>query len=92
MEMTTKKCLPQTYKFSGMYNMFTAPNWAQVMAGLELFDKDFLRDRLLETHGDVKTEQHTLYEEYLAHIEKQSYIDHKVLLEQNKLVVKFDRK
>ena len=87
-----KKCLPQTYKFSGMYNMFTAPNWAQVMAGLELFDKDFLRDRLLETHGDVKTEQHTLYEEYLANIEKQSYIDHKILLEQNKLVVKFDRK
>jgi len=87
-----KKCLPQTYKFSGMYNMFTAPNWAQVMAGLELFDKDFLQDRLLETHGDVKTEQHTLYEEYLTNIEKQSYIDHKVLLEQNKLVVKFDRK
>lgn len=87
-----KKCLPQTYKFSGMYNMFTAPNWAQVMAGLELFDKDFLQSRLIETHGDVKTEQHTLYEEYLANIEKQSYIDHKVLLEQNKLVVKFEHK
>jgi tryptophan halogenase len=87
-----KKSLPQSYKFGGRYRMFSASNWAQVMAGLDLFDKDFLRDRFLETHGDVKTEHLKAYEDYLAYIEKQSYIDHKVLLEQNKLVVKFDRK
>jgi tryptophan halogenase len=87
-----KRCLPQMYKFGSMYTMFGAANWAQVMAGLELYDKEFLRHRLIETHGDIKTKQHTLYEEYLANVQKQSYIDHKVLLEQNKLVVKFDRK
>lgn len=86
-----KKSLPQMYKFGEMYTMFSAPNWAQVMAGLELYDKDFLRDRLIQTHGNVKDEQLKRYEEYLSDIQKQSYIDHKVLLEQNKIVVKLDR-
>jgi tryptophan halogenase len=88
-----KKTLPQMYKFGSPYNtMFSAPNWAQVMAGLELYDKEFLKDRLFETHGDIKNDQLKRYEEYLSDIQKQSYIDHKVLLEQNKIVVKFDRK
>ena len=87
-----KKSLPQMYKFGEMYTMFSAPNWAQVMAGLDLYDKDFLRDRLIQTHGNVKDAQLKIYEDYLSDMQKQSYIDHKVLLEQNKLVVKFDRK
>jgi tryptophan halogenase len=87
-----KKSLPQMYKFGSMYTMFSAPNWAQVMAGLELYDKDFLRERLSETHGDVKDAQLKIYEDYLLDVQKQSYIDHKILLEQNKIVVNFDRK
>jgi tryptophan halogenase len=89
-----KRSLPQYYKFGGIntYTMFNAPNWTQVMAGLELFDKDFLRDRLIETHGDIKDNQLKMYESYLSDVEKHSYIDHKILLEQNKLVVKLDRK
>lgn len=87
-----KKSLPQMYKFGSMYTMFSAANWAQVMAGLDLFDKEFIKARLLETHGECKDVQLKRYEEYLANVQQQSYIDHKVLLEQNKLVVKFDRK
>lgn len=86
-----KKTLPQRYNFGDMYTMFGAPNWAQVMAGLELYDRDFLRDRLIQTHGNVRDTQLKQYEDYLLEIQNQSYIDHKVLLEQNKLVVKFDR-
>jgi tryptophan halogenase len=87
-----KKSLPQMYKFGSMYTMFSAPNWAQVMAGLDLYDKQFLQDRLKETHGDIKDEQLKRYEEYLLEVQKHSYIDHKVLLSQNNIVVKFDRK
>lgn len=86
-----KKSLPQPYKFGSMYTMFSAPNWAQVMAGLDLYDKEYLKQRLLETHGDVRQEQLKQYEEYLVDVQKQSYIDHKILLSQNNIVVKFDR-
>lgn len=86
-----KKSLPQMYKFGSMYTMFSAPNWAQVMAGLDLYDKEFLKARLLETHGEVKDEYLKRYEEYLTNVQQQSYIDHKILLNQNNIVVKFDR-
>lgn len=86
-----KKSLPQMYKFGSMYTMFSAPNWAQVMAGLDLYDKEFLNARLLETHGEVKDEHLKRYEEYLTNVQQQSYIDHKILLNQNNIVVKFDR-
>jgi tryptophan halogenase len=86
-----KKSLPQPYKFGSMYTMFSAPNWAQVMAGLGLYDKEYLKQKLLETHGDVRQEQLKQYEEYLTDVQKQSYLDHKILLNQNNIVVKFDR-
>lgn len=87
-----KKCMPSQHYFTGKSNMFNAPNWAQVMAGLDLYDKEHMRKCLLETHGpNVIQEQLAKYEEYLTQVQKQSYIDHKVLLQQNNIVVKFER-
>ena len=88
-----KKCMPSQHYFSGKQNMFNAPNWAQVMAGLDLFDKEYMRNLLLESHGpDVIKDQLIKYEEYLIETQKPSYIEHKILLNQNNIVVKFDRK
>jgi hypothetical protein len=87
-----KKSLPQFYKFKGRYVMFNAPNWAQVMAGLDLYDKDFLKDRLFETHGDITEQSFKQYSDYLSRIEGDPYIEHKELLKQNNIVVKFERK
>ena len=85
--------MPSQHYFSGKQNMFNAPNWAQVMAGLDLFDKEYMRNLLLESHGpDVIKDQLIKYEEYLIETQKPSYIEHKILLNQNNIVVKFDRK
>jgi tryptophan halogenase len=86
-----KKTMPQFYHFTGSKNMFSAPNWAQVMNGLELFDVDYLRQRLAETHGDVKDKSLLEYEEYLKELQNDSYIDHGILLSQNNIVVNFNR-
>ena len=86
-----KKSLPQFYNFQGRYIMFSAPNWAQVMAGLDIYDKEFLKDRLFETHGDVRESNLKQYDDYLFRLEGDPYIEHKELLRQNNIVVKFDR-
>jgi len=88
-----KKSLPQPYKFGGIYKMFGAPNWAQVMAGLELYDKDLLKLNLIATHGGgIIDKELKFYDAYLSQLEKDSYVEHKTLLTQNNIVVKFDRK
>ena len=87
-----KKTLPNQSLFMGEYNMFQSPNWAQVMHGLELLDTEHISKKLLQVTGeDVLKEAYGRYDHYLKDVEKGSYIDHKVLLEQNKIVVKLDR-
>ena len=87
-----KKTFPQPYDFKGKTIMFDAPNWAQVMAGLELFDRDFIKTKLSETHNDVIENNLKKYEDYLTAVQNESYIMHDALLNQNNIVVKFDRK
>jgi hypothetical protein len=88
-----KKSMPSQTYFSNEFHMFNAPNWAQVMDGLELLDREYIRKTLLQTYGDkVVQEQLTRYNEYLVNVERNPYIDHKVLLQQNNIVVKLDRK
>ena len=88
-----KKSMPCQTLFHEEYHMFNAPNWAQVMDGLELLDREYIGKTLMQTYGDkVVQEQLTKYNEYLANVERNPYIEHKVLLQQNNIVVKLDRK
>lgn len=87
-----KKHLPAQHYFSGRYSMFNAPNWAQVMAGLELYDKEFLKNKLIQTHGEGIIESKLQeYDRYLLDTEHDSYMDHGILLSQNNIVVKINR-
>jgi hypothetical protein len=89
---TFKKTLPNQTYFMDEYNMFNAPNWAQVMDGLGLYDKEYITKTLHTTYGDkVVQEQLNKYNEYLANVQRGVYIEHKVLLQQNNIVVKFDQ-
>jgi tryptophan halogenase len=87
-----KKTLPNQSLFMGEYNMFQSPNWAQVMNGLGLLDTEHISKKLIQVSGEeVLREAYARYNHYLTDVEKGSYIDHKVLLEQNRIVVKLDR-
>jgi len=87
-----KRNMPSQHYFSGFYNMFNAPNWAQVMAGLDLYEKEHMKYNLINTHGKgIIENQLTEYDKYLSELETESWIEHKVLLSQNNIVVKIDR-
>lgn len=84
-----KRSLPSQSLFRGDHLMFNAPNWAQVMDGLELFDRETIKKDLIESYGSgIIDDQMKKYQEYLTQIEQGVYIDHKVLLEQNRTFVK----
>jgi tryptophan halogenase len=87
-----KKTLPLQMYFVSDSNMFQAANWAQVMHGLKLYDEDYIRKTLAETTGDnCYNIMQSMYNEYLDNVQRGSYMEHKVLLEQNRIVVKLDR-
>jgi hypothetical protein len=86
-----KKTLPNQSLFMAEYNMFQSPNWAQVMNGLELLDTKYISNKLMQVTGEeVLKEMYGRYDQYLNDTQKGSYIEHKVLLDQNRIVVKFD--
>lgn len=88
-----KKNMPSQHYFTARYGMFNASNWAQVLAGLELYDKEYMKNKLIEAHGEsIVPEKILEFEKYLKQLEEFSYIEHKTLLSQNRIVVKFDRK
>jgi hypothetical protein len=87
-----KKTLPNQSLFMGEYHMFQSPNWAQVMNGLGLLDRDHISNKLKEvTREQAMSDAYTRYNGYLDDVQKGSYIEHKTLLEQNRIVVKLDR-
>ena len=89
---TFKKSIPIQTLFQGEHNMFFSANWIQVMQGLELFDTDYIKSNLTSSLGQGKIDKYLKdYDNYLDQTEKSSYIDHKVLLEQNRTVIKLDR-
>jgi tryptophan halogenase len=80
------------WKAYGKYYMFNAPNWGQVMSGLGLYDKDYIKRELISTYGEsIITKSHERYEEELKLKEKDPWIDHKALLESNKIILNFER-
>jgi tryptophan halogenase len=86
-----KKTLPSKTYFLNEYNLFNAYSYAQVMAGMDMFDREYILQNLTKTYGEKLVEQELMkYNSYLEDIQVASYIDHKVLLEQNNIVVKFD--
>lgn len=89
-----KRSLPNsTYFYNNIFNMFSANNFTQVMDGLDLFDRDYIRTHLATTYSDKLVQQElNKYNNYLDELKKASYIDHKVLLEQNNIVVNLDYK
>lgn len=88
-----KKTLPlQSYFGDGSYNMFNAPNWAQVMVGLEMVDKEYITNSLnASIHSDQVTEQLKFYETYVKKQQNAILIDHSSLLNVNQIVLKIDR-
>lgn len=90
-----KKALPSPSLFAGNNNyiMFNAPNYIQVMQGLEMFDLEYIKGYTNQSIGDdlIKKELDK-YNSYLNDIGQTPLIEHKVLLEQNRYVVKFDTK
>ena len=87
-----KKTLPNQSLFAREYNMFQAPNWAQVMNGLELLDTEHISQRLMEDSGEeALKESYGRYNNYIQDTERGNYIEHKILLDQNRIVVKLDR-
>lgn len=88
---TWKKTLPSKTNFLSEYNLFNAYSYAQVMAGMDMFDREYIMQSLLKTYGDkVVQEELSKYNNYLDAVQKASYIEHKVLLQQNNIVVKFN--
>lgn len=88
---TFKKTLPCKTFFGDEFSMFKHHNWMQIMSGLEMFDVDKIQDKLLHAHGEeVVSQQLEEYNKYLADIQKSSFLDHAVLLQQNKLVLKIN--
>jgi tryptophan halogenase len=87
-----KKVTPVHSLFKGEFLMFNSHNWNQVMAGLELYDIEYLNKSLINKVGKGKIDSilHE-YEQYLNNIEGNSYIDHATLLKQNNIVVKLNR-
>jgi hypothetical protein len=84
-----KKSMPTQGYFAAEYMMFNAPNWAQVMDGLGLFDREYLAVKLAERYDEkFVMQQVEKYNDFLGDTQKNSWIDHKVLLEQNRYVVK----
>ena len=88
-----KKTIPNQSLFMGEYHMFQSPNWAQVMNGLGLLDREHISNKLQEVSGEgAIKDSYGRYDAYLNDTEKGSYIEHKTLLEQNRIVVKLDRR
>jgi len=88
---TWKKTLPSKTNFLSEYNLFGAYSYAQVMSGMDMFDREYILQSLLKTYGEKVVEQELLkYNNYLEDVKKASYIEHKVLLQQNNIVVKFN--
>jgi len=86
-----KKTLPTKTYFSSEYNMFNAENYAQVMDGLDLFDREYIKENLVRNHSEKVVQQELQkYNNYLDRLKRSSYIEHVVLLQQNNIVVKFD--
>ena len=88
-----KKTIPNQSLFMGEYHMFQSPNWAQVMNGLGLLDREYISNKLQEVSGEgAIKDSYGRYDAYLNDTERGSYIEHKTLLEQNRIVVKLDRR
>jgi tryptophan halogenase len=84
-----KKTLPYESAFNGEFKMFQGSNWAQVMHGLDLYDKEHIKNTLLETVGQgIIDEELKRYNGYLERIENGHYINHSDLLYSNKFVNK----
>jgi tryptophan halogenase len=90
---TFKKAIPCQQYFGGyhQFNMFNAPNYIQVMHGLEMFDLDAIREynKTYMSQETVNKELET-YNKHLENLKKESLIEHKVLLEQNRYVLQFE--
>lgn len=86
-----KKTLPYESAFYGDTKMFTSANWGQVMHGLELFDKEYIKNTLLTTSGQsIIDEELKRYNGYLNGVSQRHYIEHKELLRSNAFVNKVE--
>ena len=88
-----KRALPPQSLFNGSNNyiMFNAPNYIQVMQGLELFDLDYIK-KYNSDGVDVMNMELNKYNEYLNDFKRSNLIEHSVLLQQNRYVLNLDFK
>jgi tryptophan halogenase len=81
---TWKKTLPEKTYFSNRGVMFHDKEFASVMVGLEMFDRGYIKQQLLDTYSSEIIENNfKIYNDFLKFSKSQKFIEHKILLEKN---------
>jgi len=82
-----RKTLPQKTVFNNRYYMFQAEDFASVMSGLGLYDKEYIKQQLLKNYSLTKIQNNLkIYNDYLKSTKNQKYIKHEILLQQNNML------
>jgi hypothetical protein len=83
------KQMPSWVYFNDCFKMFKQQNWIQVMAGLELFDKQNIAKSFYDnyTESQIYNDAITVLQNTAYIRSKDAYIEHIELLKQNKIYV-----
>lgn len=81
------KQLPSWVYFTDSFTMFKQHNWIQVMAGLEMFDKESISKSFNDNFSQrqIHKDASSVIEAEAQVKMKDAYIEHRVLLDQNKI-------
>jgi len=82
-----KKSLPQKIFFNNPYCMFPAEEFTSIMAGLGMFDKEYIAEQLTKTYSPSTIENNLkIYNDFLKFSKNQKYIKHELLLKRNNIL------
>ena len=82
-----KKSLPQKIFFNNPYCMFPAEEFTSIMAGLGMFDKEYIAKQLTKTYSPSTIENNLkIYNDFLKFSKNQKYIKHELLLKRNNIL------
>jgi tryptophan halogenase len=79
-----KKTLPQSTAFNSRSAMFGPNSFASIMSGLDMFDREYIKQQLLETYSPGVVDANLkIYNDFLKFAKSHKFIEHKHLLEKN---------
>lgn len=79
-----KKTLPQSTAFNSRSAMFGPNSFASIMSGLDMFDREYIKQQLIETYSPGVVDANLkVYNDFLKFAKSHKFIEHKHLLEQN---------